>query len=157
MTPWEGDASDGRLEDTVDFLEMLAFSRLSDLRPLIKQFSGNHFPEAFDEIQERQFVSSQKAKEQSLQTRIARLFSVSSGGRGADSKSTLTYWDRKTERKTKRREEYERIKALMQKQLQLEMQREKEYYAQHKMSVVDLLSKGAPPPPPPATISTGNQ
>lgn len=156
MSPWEGDSGDHRLEDAIDFLEMLAFSRLSDVRQAITQFAGKAFPQYFDELQEAQLAVNQKSKEKSLQGRLSGLFSISKPSLNGAISSATSYWTRKEDRKQARHMEFDRIKSLMQKQLEAEVQREKEYYAQHKMSLLDLFSKGPPPPPPSpsTTIST---
>ena len=168
MAPWTGDASDHRLEESIDFLEMLAFSRLADVRPLAKQYAGLPFPESFDRAQERAFDAARDERTRSLQGRLASLFSFGKGSRGvtgvASSTATsdsivakdgdshgdviTTYLVKKQERLELRRKEYGRIKELMQAQLQAELQKEKDYYAEHKMSVWDLFAKGPPPPPP---------
>lgn len=157
MSPWTGDATDGLLEDTVDFLEMLAFSRLSDVRPLVQQYANRPFPEAFDKAQETTFNVSRAKQARSLQTRLSNFLSL---GRNPSSGSTTTssvvdsYEARKQERRELRRKEYARVKELMQQQLQAELQKEKDYYAEHKMSLWDLFSKGPPPPPPPPPTPT---
>lgn len=147
MSSWTGDATDGALEGSIDFLEMLAFSRLSDVRPLVRQYAGRPFPEAFDRAQEAAFNASRASQARSLQTRLSNLFSLGrSSGSGAGAADS--YEGRRQERQELRRKEYARIKELMQRQLQAELQKEKEYYAEHKMSLWDLFAKGPPPPPP---------
>lgn len=156
MSPWKGDTTDELLEDSIDFLEMLAFSRLPDVRPLVQQYAGRPFPEAFDKAQETTFNASRANKARSLQTRLSNFLSL---GRNPSSSSTTSsavdsYEARKQERRELRRKEYARVKELMQQQLQAELQKEKDYYAEHKMSLWDLFAKGPPPPPPPASVSS---
>lgn len=163
MAPWMGDATDETLEKTVDFLEMLAFSRLKDVRQITSQFQGKSFPEEFDATQRQAFIALRESQKNSLQGRLSKLFSFGGANRGnsggsssstVSSKEEESYDDKKWERIELRRKEYARIKELMQKQLEAELQREKEYYAEHKMSWWDLFSKGPPPPPPPPKSSS---
>lgn len=75
------------------------------------------------------------------------MLGVSKGiSKKVDSQIAGSYWGRKIERMKMRRIEYARIRDMMQAQLQAEMEKEKAYYAQHKMSVWDLFTKGPPPP-----------
>lgn len=148
-----GDADDTTLEDSIDFLEMLAFSRLSDVRLAAKQYVGKPFPHSFDQSQEASFNTLQESQAKSLFGKIRSLLSIKKLGHEGESKnnhsSALTYRARKDERTQLRRKEYGRIKDLMEKQLQAEVQKEKEYYAEHKVALWDLFSKGPPSPPPP--------
>lgn len=152
VEPWLGDANDTVLEDSLDFLETLAFSRLADLRPVARQFVGKSFPRAFDQSQEASFNALQASQAKSLLGKIRGWLSIrrpgAEGGGGASSTDTATYWSRKQERLQLRRKEFARIKDLMEKQLQAEMQKEKDYYAEHKVALWDLFSKGPPAPPP---------
>lgn len=156
VEPWTGAAQDTVLEDSIDFLEMLAFSGLKDVRPVAQQYDGKVFPEAFQRAQEASFAQLKQLQKTSIQGRISSLFSFGRSSKTpADSGSALggdangDFRARKQERLELRRKEYARIKDLMQKQLEAEMQKEKEYYAEHKMALWDLFSKGPPPPPPP--------
>jgi len=142
MRQWEGDSVDGDLEASIDFLEMLAFSKLQDVRPVIKHYREKTFPDDFDAAQEEAFLAAKEAQKGSLQSRVGTMFSLKKEKSTADSSS---YTIRKQERMEARRMEYARIRALMQKQLEAEMQKEKEYYAEHKMALWDIFSKGPPP------------
>ena len=132
---------------------MLAFSRLTDVRQVARHYAGQSFPAAFDNVQEAIFNDNQESQKNSLQSRIGKLFSFGKQSVGGSS-TGATYRERKLERIEMRRKEYSRIKELMQKQLQAEMEKEKQYYAEHKMALWDLFSKGPPPPPPPSSSSS---
>jgi import inner membrane translocase subunit TIM50 len=147
--PWTGDSTDTVLEDSIDFLEMVAFSRLQDVRRVTSQYQGKTFPEAFERAQENVFNTSKEAQKNSLQGWISSWLSVGKTRSDRANNSDASYRARKLERTELRRKEFERIKELMQKQLQAEMQKEKEYYSEHKMALWDLFAKGPPPPPPP--------
>jgi import inner membrane translocase subunit TIM50 len=146
VDPWEP-KKDTVLEDLVDFLEMVAFSKVDDVRTIAKQFKGQTFPDAFEELQERLYNAQKEVQRNSLQGRIGSFFSFGKPKDPTASNVAESYTVRKHERKEMRRKEYARIKELMQKQLEAEMEREKQYYAEHKMSLVDVLSRGPPPPP----------
>ena len=157
MAPWEGRPDDRTLEDSLDFLEMLAFSNLPDIRPVLQKHRGNLFPDDFEAKQKASFDLTRRiqmeSQEQRSKSLFFRLFGLvgSFGGLSAASpaKGLPTYHDGKQDRIEMRRKEYAKIKDMMEKQLQAEMQKEKEFYAEHKMSLFDLFSKGPPPPPPP--------
>lgn len=152
VEPWMGAPQDTVLEDSVDFLEMLAFSGLKDVRLVAHQYSGKVFPDAFERAQEASFNALKESQKSSIQGRIASFFAFGRSNkatRDAHPTTNGNYRARKQERMELRRKEYARIKDLMQKQLEAEMQKEKEYYSEHKMALWDLFSKGPPPPPPP--------
>jgi len=156
MQDWSGAGEDHELEDTVDFLEMLAFSRLPDVRKVVSLYKDKAFPRSFDLMQEADHEKQRIAQEKSIQNRLGTfLFSMfarpaTQSVEGTNSNGVKTYWEKKRERNLTREKEYTRIKALMQQQLEAEMKKEKEYYAQHKMSLMDLFQKGPPPPSPSA-------
>lgn len=157
---WEGDGSDHRLEESVDFLEMLAFSRIKDVRPLISKYANRVFPDHFEAIQEEAFEKTRQDAIESLRKRTSNpilrflgFASTSPALKDANSSTSIdekfpTYKAKKAERTMSRRKEWEHVKGLMQKQLEAEMEKEKTFYAEHKMSLWDLFSKGPPPPPP---------
>lgn len=148
MRAWQGDAGDRTLEASVDFLEMLAFSRLKDVRPAIESNRGAVFPDDFEHRQEAAFERTRQETLAGLQKRsgsfVFRLFGLAP----STPKELPTYGERKAERLAMRRKEYEHIRGLMQKQLEAEMAKEKAFYAEHKMPLWELFSKGPPPPPP---------
>jgi import inner membrane translocase subunit TIM50 len=152
FAPWLGDAKDQSLEESIDFLEMLAFSRLKDVRPVVRQYSGKTFPIGFDQSQESTFEKQRRLQENSLQSRLSQWFSLGKKPERAlattEAGSVSPYRVRKNERIQMRRNEYQKIKGLMQQQLEAEMKKEQEYYAEHKMALWDLFTKGPPPPPP---------
>lgn len=148
MSAWEGgDAEDRELEESVDFLEMLAFSRLADLRPLVAQYRGRPFPADFDRAQREAFEAVQRTQQNSLQHRIGSFLSLARP-RAAETAAPASYAARKEERMAMRRREYARVRELMQQQLEAEMQKEKAYYAEHKMALWDLFAKGPSAAPP---------
>ena len=152
--PWEGDAKDHSLEEAIDFLEMLAFSRIQDVRPVVEKNRGALFPADFEFKQETAFEQARQETIQSLRKRndnfLFKLFGLAPGQ--LDESKYPTYAEKKAERIEMRRKEYEHIRDLMQKQLEAEMEKEKAFYAEHKMPLWDLFSKGPPPPLPPAKI-----
>ncbi len=176
MPPWLGtpeDAQGSALEASIDFLEMLAFSRATDVRPIIRQFAHKPFPETFDRSQQESFDRLKERQERSLQGRLSHSFSPfksasqskkgavppsgSTAERHADAPSAApasAYVQRKAERMEMRRREFAQIRALMEKQLKDEMAKEKEYYAEHKVAVWDLFTRGRPQPPPPTAPPT---
>lgn len=153
MEPWEGSGSDKRLEEVIDFMEMLAFSNLKDVRPVIAKQSKS-FPDKFEGSQEAAFEKTRQEAIESLKKRsqngFFRLFSLSRKDDLAPEERFPTWRQKKEERMAARRKEYAHIRGLMQKQLEAEMEKEKAFYAEHKMPLWDLFSKGPPPPPPTA-------
>lgn len=151
MKAWEGDAADHDLEDSIDFLEMLAFSRLNDLRPVIEKNRGSLFPVDFEAKQESVFERSRQEAIESLRKRSTNFFFKLFGlaPSNVDEAKFPTYVQKKADRTAARRKEWDHIRGLMQKQLESEMEKEKAFYAEHKMSLFDLFSKGPPAPPPP--------
>ena len=150
MKPWMGDPDDRLLEEAVDFLEGLALSRSKDVRPIVKQFTVDQhfFPSSYDQLQERvyeQLRSESRAKEDARRKNI--FFKLFGGPRPIKSLE-LSYWQKKEERMNMRRKEWAHVRALMQKQLDEVLAKEKEYYKEHKMPLWDLFNKGPPPPPP---------
>lgn len=150
MAPWEGDATDTTLEQSIDFLEMLAFSRQADVRPLLAKHAAGQFPGVFEARQQEAFESLRRAQLETMKKRadnwFFRLFGMTHPAKAGD--VSKSYQEKKAERMELRRKEYARIYQLMQKQLEAEMQKEKAYYAEHKMPIWDLFSKGPPPAPP---------
>lgn len=155
MPSWTGNPDDASLEHAVDFLEQLAFSRLTDIRPAIGEQQAEQkvhaalFPASYDRAQEEAY---ERARTHRLQLQSARssnwLFRLLFGG-VASTASALrsnepTYAERKLQRLQARRKEYAHIKDLMQKQLETEMAKEKAYYADHKMSLWDLFTRAPP-------------
>lgn len=152
MRVWEGDPSDQDLEDSVDFLEMLAFSRLQDLRPVVEKHRDDAllFPRAFEAKQEAAFEASRQETITSLRRRSTnpffKLFGLAPST--VDPGKFPTYAQKKEERRAARRKEWDHVQGLMRTQLEAEMEKEKAFYAEHKMSLFDLFSKGPPLPPP---------
>jgi len=153
MRAWEGDASDHTLEDSLDFLELLAFSRLQDVRPVVERNRGTLFPTDFESKQAALFEQNRQEALQSLHKRANNWFFKLLGPRFAqpvDESKFPTYEEKKAERAVARRKEWEHIKGLMRGQLEAEQEKEKAFYAEHKMSLFDLFAKGPPQPPPTA-------
>lgn len=151
MREWHGDAHDGALEESIDYLEMLAFSRMADLRPAIKYQAGKLFPDGFEREQAEAFDT---ARQQSIQSQtrrndnfVFRLFGLAKSA-SLLQKETPTYAVKKQERIELRRREFAHLRELMQKQMQAEMDKEKAFYKEHKMALWDLFSKGPPAPRP---------
>lgn len=151
MREWNGDSKDRSLEDTIDYLEMVAFSRMSDLRPAIKYQSGKLFPDGFEKEQADSFEASRQKNIQTLARRndnfIFRLFGLSKSA-SLLQKEMPSYEVKKTERVELRRREFAHIRDLMKKQMEAEMEKEKAFYKEHKMALWDLFSKGPPAPKP---------
>lgn len=158
MQKWNGDSSDESLERTIDFLEQLAFSRAQDVRPVVKEQRDLQeryaalFPESFDKAQEEAFERARRTRLEIKQKRSSNwLFNMLFGGVASTASSLKSqdpsYPEKKLSKMLARRKEYGHIKDLMQKQLETEMQKEKEYFKEHKMSLWDLFGRAGPPPP----------
>lgn len=152
VKPWEGDPKDHALEDAIDFLEMLAYSRLQDLRPVVEKNRGTEFPTDFEHKQESVFEQARQETLQGLHKRSSNFFFKLFGlaPSSVDEGKFPTYQAKKAERTAARQKEWDHIRGLMQKQLEAEMEKEKAFYAEHKMSLFDLFAKGPPQPPPQA-------
>lgn len=162
MASWEGDGHDRILEDSIDFLEMLAFSKIPDVRPIVSKHQGDRFPDSFEKLQETAFEKTRQEAIASLKRRAENpLFRLIGFGSAPKDPAEVeakfpTYRAKKEERAVSRRKEWDHIRGLMQKQLEAEMEKEKAFYAEHKMPLWDLFSKGPPTPPPvPTTANTG--
>ena len=155
---WNGDPADESLERAVDFLEQLAFSRAQDVRPTIREqrdLQGRYaslFPDSFDRAQEEAFERARQMRAEIKQRRSSNwLFNAIFGGVASTASSLKSqdpsYPERKLSKMLTRRKEYAHIKELMQKQLDAELQKEKDYFKEHKMSLWDLFGRGGPPQP----------
>lgn len=134
------DGKDLSLEKCLDYLEVLAMSKLPDLRPQIRRFHSKELPSAFDAIQESQMNSPPSSS----------LFKGFKPSASSDiSSNNDQFLKKKMERISLRRKEYARIRKLMDDQLKEQQRKEKEHYAKHKMSLTDLFIKGGPEPPKP--------
>jgi hypothetical protein len=146
--PWMGDPKDTSLEEAVDFLEGIAFARPKDLRPVLKKFQSGPFPQSYDQLQAESFDALRENRIAQLEARnknpLTRFF-----GLGKTTTALLaenpTYWEKKRERMDLRRKEYAHVKDLMQKQLDAEMAKEKAFYKEHKMSLLDIFSSSPQP------------
>lgn len=151
MREWNGDAKDRALEESIDYLEMLAFSRLKDLRPAIKYQSKKVFPDEFEKEQADSFEAARQKNLEIIAKRnnnfLFRMIGLSKSA-SALQKELPTYHTKKSERMDLRRREFAHLRELMQKQLQAEMDKEKAFYKDHKMALWDLFSKGPPAPKP---------
>lgn len=156
MKEWNGDAKDRSLEESIDYLEMLAFSRMKDLRPAIKYQAGKIFPNDFEEEQAKAFEIARQNNIQMINKRnnnfLFRLIGLSKSA-SALQKDLPTYQAKKEERMELRRREFAHLRELMQKQMQTEMEKEKAFYKDHKMTLWDLFSKGPPAPKPETSTS----
>jgi hypothetical protein len=163
MAPWEGDSKDLKLEESVDFLEMLAFSKIKDVRSVVTKQQGKLFPDDFERTQQEAFEKTRREAIDNLKRRadnpFFKFFGFGSAGGSASPDSLEAkfspYRAKKEERMVARRKEYEHIRGLMQKQLEAELEKEKAFYAEHKMPLWDLFSKGPPSPPPPSIPGAG--
>jgi hypothetical protein len=148
MREWTGNPDDQALEASIDYLEMVAFSRLPDLRPAIRYQSGQVFPDDFEKEQAATFEAARQKNMETVLRRndnfVFRMFGLAKSA-SALQKENPSYEIKKQDRIELRRREYAHIRELMMKQMQTEMQKEKEYYKDHKMSMWDLFSKGPPP------------
>lgn len=151
MREWTGQPDDRALEDSIDYLEMLAFSRMADVRAAAKYQAGKIFPDDFEREQAANFDAARSKHLESLARRngnfLFRLFGLAKSATVLQ-KESPSYADKKLERIELRRREYAHIRELMLKQMQSEIQKEKDYYQEHKMSIWDLFSKGPPPAKP---------
>lgn len=151
MREWNGDPKDRALEQSVDYLEMLAFSRMADLRPAIKYQSGKVFPDDFEREQATTFEAAREKNIEMLTKRsdnfVFRMFGLAKSA-SVLQKEHPTYEAKKEERMELRRREFAHLRSLMQKQLEAEMEKEKAFYKEHKMALWDLFSKGPPPARP---------
>ena len=150
MKPWTGNSDDKSLEDSIDFLEMLAFSRQSDLRNIIKKHQSDAFPNGFEAKQELIFEKTRNEYLESLKKRdnnfILRIFGLTSGNAADRNKDMMkSYSEKKNERIELRRKEWDRVKKLMQKQLEAEMEKEKAYIAEHGNSLWNIFGKSPLP------------
>lgn len=151
MREWNGDASDRSLEKSIDYLEMIAFSRMKDLRPAIKYQSDKIFPDDFEKEQADAFETARQKNLEMIAKRNSNfLFRMIGMTKSASAlqKEHPTYDAKKEERMDLRRREFAHLKELMQKQMQAEMEKEKAFYKEHKMALWDLFSKGPPAPKP---------
>ena len=146
--PWLGDPKDASLEEAVDFLEALALSRPKDIRPIISRFNSQSFPQSFDALQAETFEDARAVRMSRMQARnnnpLFRFFGMtkSSASLAAENPS---YWDKKRDRMELRRKEYAHAKEMMTKQLEAELAKEKAYYQEHKMSLLDMVSPSSQP------------
>lgn len=151
MREWNGNAKDRALEESIDYLEMLAFSRLKDLRPAIKYQTGKVFPDDFEKEQADSFEAARQKNFDLIAKRnnnfFFRLIGLSKSA-SALQKELPTYEIKKEERIELRRREFAHLRDLMMKQMQAEMEKEKAFYKEHKMALWDLFSKGPPAPKP---------
>jgi mitochondrial import inner membrane translocase subunit TIM50 len=155
MREWNGNAKDRALEESIDYLEMLAFSRMEDLRPAIKYQAGKVFPDDFEAEQAKTFNEARQQNLEMISKRnnnfFFRLIGLSKSASSLQ-KELPTYQNKKDERIDLRRREFAHLRDLMMKQMQAEMEKEKAFYKEHKMALWDLFSKG-PPAPKPETSS----
>ena len=158
MQKWNGNPSDESLEKTIDFLELLAFSRAQDIRPMIREQRdledryASFFPESFDKAQEEALERARQMRAEIKQRRSSNwLFNAIFGGVASTASSLKSqdpsYPEKKVSKMLARRKEYGHIKELMQKQLDTELQKEKDYFKEHKMSLWDLFGRAGPPQP----------
>lgn len=160
MPEWNGrDASDKVLESSIDFLEQVAFSRASDLRPIIKEQREEMerkrmaFPQSFHAAQEEAFERARMSRAATKSARTSSwLFSTLFGGvvstASALKAEDPSYEEKRAARMKLRHKEYEHIRELMMKQLEAEMEKERAYYAEHKMSIWDAVMRNPTSPPP---------
>ena len=145
--PWLGDPQDSSLEEAVDFLEGIAFARPKDVRPVLKKFQSGSFPQSYDQMQADSFDTLRANRIAQLEARnkspITRFFGLGKTTNALLSENP-TYWEKKKERMDLRRKEYAHIKGLMQKQLDAEAAKEKAFYKEHKMSLLDIFSSSSP-------------
>lgn len=157
VKPWNGDPEDRSLERAVDFLEGLALSRAKDVRPVIAKFKRDDafFPDSYDAIQASAFEQA-KQEEEERKKRLEsnwffRYFTPKSALPSLKSASTGStpsdYESRKLERMATRQREWQHVKSIMQKQLEAEMAKEKQYYKEHKVSMWDFFSSPKAPLP----------
>lgn len=152
MREWNGDAKDRALEESIDYLEMLAFSRMKDLRPAVKYQKGREFPDDFEKEQENSFELARQKNLEMIEKRnnnfFFRLIGLSKSASALQKDLPATYRTKKEERMELRRKEFAHLRDLMRKQMEAEMDKEKAFYKDHKMTLWDLFSKGPPAPKP---------
>ena len=145
VKPWNGDPSDRSLEKSIDFLEGLALSRASDVRPVVSKFKDDkkYFPDSFDDLQRstyekgRQETEERKARRES--SWLFRMFAFASP-KLSNTKPLPDYETKKEERMAVRQKEWEHVKGIMQKQLEAEAAKEKSFNEKHKVSWWDFFS-----------------
>ena len=161
VRPWNGDPEDRSLERAVDFLEGLALSRARDVRQVVAKFKrpDAFFPDSYDAIQAEAFNQAKREDEERKQRResnwLFRLFSSPKAALPSLTPPTTTantdngdyYEARKAERMSNRQREWQHVKAIMQKQLEAEMAKEKQHYKEHNVSVWDFFSSKTVEPP----------
>jgi hypothetical protein len=137
--PWLGDANDQALEAAVDFLERLAFSRAKDVRPIVRLYAQGRFPHTFDAIQAEAYQQTHSKTQPNM---LTSFFFPGKSKKDGESQSK-SYWDKKHERMESRRREYAHAQDVMQKHLEAELAKERAYYQEHKMSLMDMVSGNA--------------
>lgn len=164
MPEWDGkNPRDADLENAIDFLEQLAFSRASDIRPVIAEqrdrIDESHkllFPASYHAAQAESFETARQKRIEIKESRTSNwLWQALFGGVAAKASALRApeaeeSYDEKSQKRVElRRREYAHIRALMMKQLEAEIAKERAFYAEHKMSLWDLFGRSAPSPPPP--------
>ena len=142
---WKGDPDDLTLEDLVDFFEALAFSKASDVRPMIQPYQHD-IVEKFDKVQHGMYERLRKANSGNVSRKIqSAVYSVFGWEMPQD--STPPYEEKKSKIRELRREEFVKAKDIMTNQLKIEMEKEKEKLGNQKMPFFDMLGKGPVQPP----------
>ncbi len=145
---WTGNPDDNLLEEFIDFFEALAFSNSKDLRPIISKYKGKDVISTFDNLQEGLYENLRK-NNVSLAKKAQKVLYKAFGWEFNEMDSeNPSYSIKKNNIRELRRKEFDNAKKVMSEQLQIELEKEKQYLAQHKMPFFDLITKGAPPPPP---------
>ena len=144
---WTGNPEDGDLEELIDFFETLAFSNTKDVRPIIAKYSGLDIVKTFDSLQERMYEDIRKSHVGVFKKAQKAIYHTLGWEVSEYDSDNPPYHQKKETIRQLRREEYEKAKNLMMEQLKIEMEKEKQYLAQHKMPFFDMITKGAPPPP----------
>ncbi len=120
MREWNGNAKDRALEESIDYLEMLAFSRMEDLRPAIKYQAGKVFPDDFEAEQAKTFNEARQQNLEMISKRnnnfFFRLIGLSKSASSLQ-KELPTYQNKKDERIDLRRREFAHLRDLMMKQM----------------------------------------
>ncbi|CAO3594240.1 unnamed protein product [Absidia cylindrospora] len=157
LKPWKGEAGDHGLLDYIPFLEAIALTNPTDIRPVLQSFGDSHIPEEWakreadmNEQHKQQWLAEQQGKPSKR-----NLGSLLRGGGGGGAQEPEgpppTYLEqmRRHVRETFA-QEHEQMK-VQQDQMMKDMEMQKEKMKDMKMTVWELMtqvSSGQPLMPP---------
>lgn len=150
VAPWDGDPADRTLENSLDFLEALAFSNSADIRLVVRSFEGNNVIKAFDKKQEDLYESMRQqrlASNNGFKKWITAILMPDIAKAASNEIDLLPYQERKCVFMSQRQQDFAKDMERIKKEYQKQMEANKEYLAANKMPLFDLVTKGPPPPP----------